>query len=374
MSKNFIDCKKTRAEISQDAIAHNYTLTKKLVGRRVICVVKSDAYGHGAVEISRRLNECGADFFAVATIDEAMELRRSGVFGGILILGYVLPEFIEYAVSNDISLTAASCDALSAIANASHGRQAKVHIKLNTGMNRTGFDVCRKDSTEELIKAAAILKENPNIIVEGIFSHFARAEDDSEFSRLQFENYQKGCRYFEGLGITPIIHHICNSAGLLRYDGMRLDAVRLGITLYGCSDDKAFGYKPAMSFKTTVVDVHDIRKGDGVSYGLAFKAERDMKMAVIGAGYADGLTRQLSCGKGRVLCNGVSAPIIGRVCMDMAMIDASAVPAIKVGDEVIIWGRDGDEILTCDEQAQSAGTISYELLCGVSKRVPRIYI
>ncbi len=373
MFENVTDITKTRAEIDLGAVLHNYKHTKELVNRRIICVVKADAYGHGAVAISKKLEEVGADFFAVANIDEALELRRGGIKGGIVILGYVFPDFVNAAVENDVSLALASLDAAKTFVRRASGRELKVHIKLNTGMNRTGFNVSHGIIPDDLKETVEILKQNPNIRVEGLFSHFAAAENNPDFSNKQFECYTMGEKYLKENGITPEIRHICNSAGLLEYPHMFLDAVRLGITLYGCSS-VADGYLPVMQFKTRVIDIHALKKGDLVGYGLTYTAQKDMKMAVICAGYADGLRRGFSCGKGEVLCHGKRVPIIGRVCMDMAMIDVTDIPDVKIGDDVVIWGNDGDRYISCDEQAQKIDTISYELLCGVAKRVPRIYI
>lgn len=375
MFENITDTAKTRAEIDLNAVLNNYLYTKSIVGKRIICVVKADAYGHGAVAVAKKLQENGADFFAVANIDEALELRRGGITGGILILGYVFPDFIDTAINNEISISLASLNAAKFIVERACGRKIKVHIKLNTGMNRTGFNISHGNVPADLIETAKILKSNPNIIPEGVFSHFAAAENNPEFSKFQYHNYLIGEKYLESVGIIPEIRHICNSAGLLEYRDMHLDAVRLGITLYGCSEECTNSeYLPVMQFKTRIVDIHELNSGDCVSYGLTYKADKPIKMAVICAGYADGLRRCLSGGKGYVLCHGKKAQIIGRVCMDMSMIEISDIPEAKVGDDVVIWGEDSGVMLTCDEQAKNADTISYELLCGVSKRVPRIYI
>ncbi len=364
---------KTYAAIDLDAIAHNYNYTKKLVGdRQVICVIKANAYGHGAVEVAKRLEKEGADFFAVAEIEEALALRKAGITSKILILGYILPQHIKAAVENGISLAAASLDFVKEVSSAAKEKKANIHIKLNTGMNRTGFNLCHGQIPEDLKQACRIIKENPNIRVEGLFSHFAKAEDDKEFTAKQFDNYNKGKDFLAASGINPEICHICNSAGILNHPEMHLDAVRLGISLYGAgTDDK--NYLPVMSFITTVVDVHDIEKNDGVSYGLDFVAEKNMKIAVIGAGYADGLRRNISSNGAHVLINGKRAKLIGRVCMDMAMIDVTDIENVKVGDTVTIWGKNGSAFISCDEQAEKALTISYELLCSVSPRVPRVY-
>lgn len=373
---NFNDFKKTRAIIKLDALAGNYAILKKLHGdTRIAAVVKADAYGHGAVPVSKRLNAEGCDFFAVATIDEALELRENGISGTILVLGYVLDEFLGLAVENDISLAVDSCDKLKSILKAANGRKAKIHIKLDTGMNRTGFEVKNEAISKELEKAAEIIKSNQNIIVEGLFSHFAVSDepDGQEFTSLQYKRFSETAKQLENIGINPQIKHICNSAGFTFYgEEMKMDAVRCGLALYGYMGEE-IGLEPCMEFVTKIVNIHQMKKGESVSYGLKFTADRDMKIAVIGAGYADGFMRCLSCGKGYVLCKGKKAPVIGRVCMNMSMVDVSDIPEVSVGDDIVIFGKSGDAYLSADEVAKNAGTISYEIICAVSGRVPRVY-
>lgn len=372
MQNNFADLKKTRAEISLGAITKNFEYLKNTTTARVICVIKADAYGHGAVHVAKALEGVGADFFAVSSINEALELRDAGITSDILILGYILPEQLPFAFRNDFSVTCASLESAKNIIEKANGDKVKIHIKLNTGMNRTGFYMCKKQIPKELEELCKLLNDNKNIFVEGLYSHFAKAEDDKKFSYIQADNFNFAKEYILSKGINPEICHISNSAGTAFYNDLLFDAVRCGISLYGCGqlDENLV---PSMSFKTTVVDIHTINKGDRVSYGLCFKAKSKTKIAVIGAGYADGIFRCLSNGKGSVLVGGKRAKIIGRVCMDMTMIDISGIENVKVGDEVVIFGFQGDAYISCDEQSKNAGTISYELLCGVSKRVPRIY-
>ena len=371
----FIDVRKNRAEIDLEAIAHNFRYTREISGgARVCAVVKADAYGHGAIKVAQRLMDEGCDFFAVANINEALELRDGGIKGTILILGYVLDAYLGYAIENDVSLALDDPSHLKKILEIAGGRPVRVHIKLDTGMNRTGFDAKHYVISPALKEAVKLIKENDNIIVEGLFSHFA-ASDDAEkeaFTKAQYERFVNTAKALEEMGIYPEIKHICNSASILRYKDMHQSGVRMGISLYGCTvgDDN---YRPAMQFKTVIVNTHELKTGDKVGYGMTYTADRDMKIAVIGAGYADGLKRCLSGGVGEVLCHGKRAKIVGRVCMDMTMIDISDIPEAKVGDDVTLFGEDNGAYLSADEVAKWAGTISYEILCAVSKRIPRIY-
>ena len=373
----FRDKEKTRAVVDLEAIANNYNVLKKMNDSiRIAAVVKSDAYGHGAVAVSKRLEKEGCDFFTVATIDEALELRENGIKSTVLILGYVLDDYIDYAIENDISLAVDTCEKLEKIASIASGRKVKIHIKLDTGMNRTGFDAKYDAVSEELDKALCVFKENSNLICEGVFSHFAVADEkeESSFTNLQFERFEKSISKIREHGVNPQICHICNSAGFFEYGKrMHLDAVRQGILLYGCSRNDA-RFKPSMQFITKIINIHNLKAGESVGYGLKFTAEKDMKIAVIAAGYADGLKRCLSCGKGYVLCSGKKAPFVGRICMNMAMIDVTDIPDVKIEDDAVIFGLSNGVYLSADEVAECADTISYEIICNVSHSVPRVYL
>ena len=373
---NFTDVKKTRAVIDLDAIAHNYKVAKEVCGGKRICaIIKADAYGHGAAAVAKRLEAEGCDFYATATVDEALSLRENGVKGTVLILGYVLDCYLENAISNGISLAVDSFMHLQNILKAAKGRKVRVHIKLDTGMNRTGFPAKDGELCDELKLVSELIKNNDNLIFEGLFSHLAVADDDDgeEFSEIQYSRFVSVAEKLEKQGIVPEIKHICNSAGLRKFsDKMGLDAVRCGISLYGC-EVSGFDYKPAMDFVTTVVNVHTMKKGEQVGYGLSFTAEKDMKIAVIGAGYADGLKRCIAGGGGYVLIHGQKAKFVGRICMDMAMVDVTDIPDVKVEDDAVIFGYSEGSHLSADKVAEFANTISYEIICAVSARVPRVY-
>jgi alanine racemase len=371
----FTDKTKTRLIVNLEDVAHNYNYGKKLAkGAKVAAVLKADGYGNGAVAIAHRLEKEGCDFFAVSNIDEALELRDAGVKGIILILGYVFDEYLESAVENDISLSVDTSAHLKKIIEKACGRPVKIHIKADTGMNRTGYYAKGGDLSEDLILSANLIKENANVICEGIFTHLATAdvEGGEDFSRLQYERLVNTTNKLRALGINPQIVHLSNSAGLAKFSSFGLDAVRMGVSLYYgyCTDDANFRH--TTSFKTKVVNVHEMKKGEGLSYGQKFVAPEDMTIAVIGAGFADGLCRSLSYGKGSVLINGEKFPIIGLICMDMAMIDTLG-KKINVGDDVTIFGTDHGKTITVEEIAKDAGRTPYEIICGISKRVPRIY-
>ncbi len=359
---------KTWCSVNLNAIAHNYNYTKSKTDAKIICVVKAGAYGHGAVPVAKRLLKEGCDYFAVSSIEEALELRQGGINCNILVLGYILPCHIQTAIENDISFACASYEFAKLVSGVKTSKKARVHIKLNSGMNRTGFCICHESGYEDLDKAIEVIKNSDNIEVDGIFSHFAKAENDKACSEKQCGYFSNAVDYIKASGINPQMLHICNSAGTANFPEKHLDAIRLGIHLYGCeSDDK--NYIHTMDFCTRIVDIHTLKEGDGVSYGLDFIADRKMKVAVIGAGYADGIFRCLSDGKGYVIVRGKKCPIIGRVCMDMTIIDITDVPEAEVEDIVTIWGK----ALPTEEQANNAGTISYELLCSVAPRVVRVY-
>ena len=374
---NHTDVKKTRAVIDLEAIAANYRHTADLCRpAEVAAVVKADAYGHGALAVAKKLESVGCKLFTVSNIDEALELRTGGINGMILVLGFVLDEFLPEAVENGISLAVDTVAHLEKILQAADGRTVKIHIKLDTGMNRTGF--AAKSAPEqpldaELVRAASLIRSHDNLVCEGIFSHFAVADepDGADFTEMQYARFTDTVEKLRALGIQPTYRHICNSAGIVNFPHMHLDAVRMGVTLYGCGNLDA-ACKPAMTFKTRVINVHALKKGESVSYGCTYTADSDRRIAVIGAGYADGYKRCLS-GKGYVLCHGKKAPLVGRICMDMAMVDVTDIPEAAVGDDAVLFGSDAEAFLSAEEVASWADTIPYEILCAVSARVPRVY-
>ncbi len=367
---------RTWCEVNLDTIYENFIKYRNLVGKdtKIMAVIKADAYGHGAIPCAEKLQGV-TDYFAVAFADEAIDLRENNITAPILILGYSPKTTAKTIVEQDITATVYDIDCAKELSKEAkkQDKTAKIHIKIDTGMSRIGFIW---DSPETINQITEISKLE-NIETEGIFTHFATAdEEDCTFTNLQFRRFMSIVNTLEKSGVKFKIKHCCNSAGAMRFPDMHLDMVRIGIGLYGCYPSE-FNYNldlaPAMSMKTRVVNVKTVKKGDSVSYGATFTAKEDMKVATISVGYADGYLRTLS-DKASVLVNGRYAKILGRICMDLCMIDVSDVNNISVGDEVLLFGTKDDGILPVSQLASISETISYEILCGMAKRVPRIYI
>ncbi|MBE6729033.1 MAG: alanine racemase [Ruminococcaceae bacterium] len=363
---------RTWAEINSSALIHNYNTIKNTAKEcRLISVVKADAYGHGTDIVVPALLSAGADFFAVSNIDEAVELRSLNVDCPILILGYTPPEAAESLFKNNIIQTVYDTDyarKLSVCAKKA-GVTLTVHIKLDTGMGRIGFN-CRENALCGIDEAINCLNlENLNF--EGVFTHFSSADFDNDYTEKQFALFMKATQKIKNSCSSIKIVHCCNSAGLLSQKNKHLNACRPGIILYGLTPDKnmAFDEKliPAMTLKSVVSMVKEVEADTFVSYSKTFKADKKMRLATISVGYADGYPRALS-NKGRVLINGKFANIVGRVCMDQTIVDVSHIDNVNIGDEVILFGQE----LPVDEIAEICNTINYEIVCGISKRVPRI--
>lgn len=371
------DSMRIAAIINGDAYYYNLTQIKEKLpeGTLIMPVIKADAYGHGAA-FAAKVAEPFSDYYAVAIIEEAISLRNSGVTKPIMLLGHTSCCDFEKAVKNNITLTVFTyeaakelsllCEKMSAV--------AKIHIALDTGMRRIGF----KPDEESILKIRRIA-QLPNIFVEGIFSHFASADEkDKEFSYKQTECFDAFIKMLEKENINIPIKHISNSAAIMELPKSIKTMVRPGIILYGLypSDEvlrKELRLKPVMELISRVAYVKEIEEGDSVSYGCTFTANKKMKIATIPVGYADGYPRLLS-NKGRVIINGKYAPIVGRVCMDQFMVDVTEIDDVKELDKVILIGSDGDKTISCDEIASIAQTINYEVVCDISKRVPRIYM
>ncbi len=369
---------RTWSEVNLNAITQNINNVRSILNSntKILAVVKADAYGHGADEVALALVKTNVDYFGVATIEEAMDLRKIGIKTPILILGAIYNENIEEIIENDITSTVFDYKTAKSISSVAIklGKKAKIHIKIDTGMTRIGFDV-NKNSIDEISKISKL----DNIEIEGLFSHFAKAdEEDKNPTHKQFEKFMYVKNELVNMGINIPICHICNSAGIIDFPEYQLDMVRSGIITYGhypsdCVNKEKIKLTPAMTFKTLVANIREVEKGTQIGYGGTFVAEKNTKIATVLAGYADGYSRFLS-NKAEVLINGKRCRVAGRVCMDQTMVDVSHLKNINLGDEVILFGKSGNNIVTVEEVAQIIGTINYEVLCAVSKRVPRIYI
>ena len=369
--------KRTWAEISLPNIRHNYEAIRRSLpeGCRFLGVVKSDAYGHGALPVSRLLQEAGADYLAVSCLDEALELRRGGITMPILILGHTPPEYtgllIEQGLTQTVSALAKAREYSAEAARL--GKSLRVHIKLDTGMSRLGF-LCAGDYFDIGVGNVIASCQLPNLEPEGIYTHFAVSDEEGEeneaYTREQFDLFQRVIAAVrERGGVEFAIRHCANSGAVVNYPEMALDMVRPGLLLYGYGDDTGdLGLLPCMRLVTTVSTIKHYEAGTAVSYGRRFVTKRHTRMGVLAIGYADGLPRVLS-NKCSFYVAGGYAPQRGSICMDMCMLDLTELPQAAVGDEVEIFGEHND----IEALAKEAGTISYELLCAVSKRVPRVY-
>ncbi len=364
------------AEIDLDAIAHNMRIIKNHTGKKtkIMAVVKADAYGHGVIPVAKTMLENGADAFGVACVSEAVQIRKGGVNEPVLILGAALPCEAETIV--DYNITTAVFDPI----NAKHlsdiavkkGKRAPVHIKVDTGMSRIGVSVLDNDA----VKTVKEIAELPGIEITGIFTHFSCADTDNEaLTKKQFDRFTAFCDDLEKEGINIPLKHISNSAAIFRYPQYRLDMVRAGIVCYGLYPSEIInGYElePAMSLKTLVSRVANLMPGESVSYGATYTAREKRRIATLMAGYGDGYSRLFSEG-GRVLLGGEYVKILGKICMDQCMVDVTDVNNIAVGDVATLFGKSGDKNIPVEELASLSGTINYEIICMISRRVPRVY-
>ncbi|MCR4838337.1 MAG: alanine racemase [Eubacterium sp.] len=364
------------ARIDLSAIRKNITTVQALnpPDRKTLLVIKADAYGHGAVTLAEKLGDL-ADYFGVAEIDEAVELRKNGVTKPILILGYTDETEYEDLINYDVTQAVydvEKCRVLSRLAERM-GKKARVHIKVDSGMHRIGFL-----TDADGVNAAEQLFSMPGLSVEGIFTHFARADElDKTSANQQYEDFSRFVKELESRGHDLGIRHIDNSAGAMELHSNGFDMMRLGIVIYGLYPseevDHSIRITPAMQLTSRITHVKMLPAGAGISYGHTFVTDRETRVATVSAGYADGYPRAQS-GKGRVLIHGQYAPILGRVCMDQFMVDVTHIPEAEVGDTVVLFGTDGENHISVEEVAEPANSFNYELVCNVAHRVPRIYI
>lgn len=351
------------AEVDIKNIRHNLFTIKKQCGKKLLVVIKANAYGHGARKISQATKDI-ADYFAVATIEEAITLREDGIENPILILGYVSPEYFSDLVKYDIEQTIFDYESAELLAKVG----GKAHIAIDTGMGRIGF--MPDEESKEVIKKIYNLE---GIKIEGIFTHFSTADEkDKSFTLAQYKLFSNFCEELEKEGVNIPTKHVSNSAAIVDLPELSLDMVRSGIITYGLKPSGDVGdidIIPALKLKTHVVNVKTVPAGTPISYGRTYVTDKERVIATIPVGYADGYPRALS-NKGRVVINGKYAPITGRVCMDQFMVDVTDIKDVKIGDEVSLI----DEMIPAEEIAAIEGTINYETVCKISDRVPRIYI
>lgn len=376
--------KRAWAEIDLGAIENNIRWIRKFVRpeTKIMGIVKADAYGHGYAKVAGILLKNGADWLGVACIDEAIQLRRSGFSCPILILGYTDAKYATQLVEEDITPACYDYELASAMSRVAvkQGKRAKIHIKVDTGMSRVGLryneDETLNQETVNIILKMAVL---PNLDIDGIFTHFAVADEKSDgYTQLQFDRFQNLCSRLKENGLNIQNKHCCNSAAMMQFPKMHLDMVRPGIVLYGAKpaasvDCGSLHLKPAMQLKARVVNVKEIEAGESVGYGRRFQAAKKTKLVTVSIGYADGFSRILS-GKAKAIVRGTLCDVVGNICMDLCMIDATAVNTIHIGDEVILFGKSDAVELPVESLAEKMGTINYEILCLVGKRVPRIYL
>ena len=371
--------RRVHADIDLDAVLFNFEQMSRTVpeGTQIMAVVKTDAYGHGAVPLAALLEP--QDYlwgFATATVDEAVELRKAGIEKPILVLGYSFPECFEDIVKYDIRQTVFQFEMAELLSKEAVKQNKKVfvHVKLDTGMGRIGYQ-----KVEEAVHDTVKMKNLPMLELEGVFTHFANADTkNQEFTFQQLSKFEEMIRAMEAEGVTFELKHCANSAGIIELSERKFDLVRAGIISYGMwpSDEvkkDVVQLKPILSLKSHVVYVKEVEEGTPVSYGSTWRAEGRRKIATVPVGYGDGYPRSLS-NKGYVLIKGYKVPIAGRVCMDQLMVDVTDVPEeIKIGDRVTLIGTDGEHTITAEELGDLSGRFNYELICDLGNRIARIY-
>lgn len=373
--------RRTWAQIDLDALAGNIRAIRGLLapGCRLMSIVKADAYGHGDRYCARALADHGADWFGVSNIDEALSLRSAGIEQPILILGTTPPEMARALFENRITQTVFSSEYASRLSRAAvqAGATLEAHLKIDTGMNRIGFDGFDADCAGQALEAARL----PGLRFEGAFTHFSCADEDSSdaaaYTRAQFERFARVLGELESAGLRLNLRHCCNSAATLRYPEMHLDMVRPGLIQYGLLPDpccaQIAALTPVMQLKSVVSMVKTIPAGRFVSYGRTLRTERETVVATVPIGYADGYHRSLS-NLGEMLLRGRRARVLGRVCMDQLMLDVTHIPGTRPGDEVTVFGSCGGDFLPIESMAAAAGSLNYEMVCLIGKRVPRLYL
>ena len=366
-------------EVDLDILANNMREIRRVVDNKaeVTAVIKANAYGHGSCILAPILAKNGANRFAVAELDEAIELRQHGITKPILVLGTVLPDQVEEVVLYGIDIAVFNYDIAKAFSDEAvrQHRIIRLHIKIDSGMGRIGYQP-NVESIEEIVRISKL----PNVVMEGIFTHFATADCiDKTYTKIQYNRFKYVCDELAKKGVKIHTHHCANSATIIDLPQYHWDMVRAGIILYGLApsdevDISKTALKPAMSLKCRIMYIKKIKAGDSISYGRKFIADRECTIATLPIGYADGYTRMLSNKNTQVLINGKRANIVGNICMDQCMVDITNIPDVKVGDEVVLFGTQGNEEILADELADKLGTINYEIVCMMARRLPRVYV
>lgn len=364
------------AEIDLDAICNNINKTKDVIQKevKIMAVIKADAYGHGAVPIAKVLQN-KVDAFGIATVEEGIELRRAGIKNPILILGYAQPQLYSLLVEYNIMATVFRYDMAKALSKEAikQSKKAKIHLKLDTGMGRIGFQL-KEESLIEIQKIATL----EAIEIDGCFTHFAKADEkDKKDTWIQYEKFQRFVLSLENSGISIPIKHVSNSAGLIDLPEVNLNMVRSGISTYGLYPSNQVSkehilLEPVMSIKGRISHIKEVEAGTAISYGGTYVTKRKTKVATIPVGYGDGYPRGLS-NQAMVLLQGRRVPVIGRICMDQFMIDVTKMEHVEVGDIVTLLGKDGQEHITVEELCKASKLFHYEFVCNIGKRVPRVF-
>jgi alanine racemase len=377
------------AEINLEAIAHNVRELRRITkpDARLMAVVKANGYGHGAVEVALTALENGAEILGAARIDEGIGLRKAGFDVPILIFGYTPPELAHQLLEFDLTQTVYSYQTAKALsrAAASYGRDIKVHLKMDTGMGRLGMLPARGQRPfsetavfDEIVREVEAITRLPALEVEGVYTHFATADSsDKSYAKLQIERFMEILNQLRLAGLEPPVKHAANSAALIDMPETHLDMVRPGISIYGLYPSNEVNksrvlLKPAMTLKARIIQLKKVPAGFKVSYGITFQTEKSTTIATVPVGYADGYDRLMSS-RGYMLVHGLRAPVVGRVCMDLTMLDVGEIPEAGLEDEVVVFGSQGNASIPVDEIASSLNTINYEIVSTVMERVPRIY-
>lgn len=374
--------RRTWLEISLDALRDNYAAIRAVTSpsAQIMAVVKADAYGHGVEYVVRELAGCGCSWFAVSNLEEAMQVRSVSSDSSVLILGYTPPEYAAMLAVNDITQTVFDLDYARRLSDyaVQNGVEVTMHIKADTGMSRLGFVYHDTEEDCGAVDEIEQVSKLPNLCTQGIFTHFASAdESDGEvFTRLQYDLFLCLLSELKKRGVEFEYRHCCNSAATLLYPEMHLDLVRPGVILYGLHPSpltrSAVKLTPALQMKTIVSMVKKVNRDTPVSYGRAYNCPDDRLLATVPIGYADGYPRSLSGDTEMLVCGG-RAPVVGKICMDQCMLDVTDIPGVHADATVTVFGTDGSNSITVDCLAQKHGTINYEIICGINKRVPRVY-